>query len=294
MNVHIGINPITWSNDDLPGVGGDISLETCLSETATAGYAGIELGGKFPRDAGQLAPMLEHHGLSLVSGWYSGHLLRQDAKDEAADLKDHLSLLKQMGCKVLIFAEVTSCIHSDIEARASQRPTMNKEQWKLFAERLSDLARMTADEGVMLNYHHHMGTVVQSAEDIDLLMDSTSDDVGLLLDTGHAIYAGADPATIARTYSDRIGHVHCKDVRSAVLARSLNSDSSFLTAVLNGVFTVPGDGCVDYKTVLSIMNEAGYADWLVVEAEQDPSVATPAIYAKLGFENLRKLTAETE
>ncbi len=294
MNVHIGINPITWSNDDLPGVGGDISLETCLSETATAGYAGIELGGKFPRDAGQLAPMLEHHGLSLVSGWYSGHLLRQDAKDEAADLKDHLSLLKQMGCKVLIFAEVTSCIHSDIEVRASQRPTMNKEQWKLFAERLSDLARMTADEGVMLNYHHHMGTVVQSAEDIDLLMDSTSDDVGLLLDTGHAIYAGADPATIARTYSDRIGHVHCKDVRSAVLARSLNSDSSFLTAVLNGVFTVPGDGCVDYKTVLSIMNEAGYADWLVVEAEQDPSVATPAIYAKLGYENLRKLTAETE
>ena len=94
MNVSIGINPITWSNDDLPGVGGDISLETCLSETAAAGYAGIELGGKFPRDAGQLAPMLEHHGLSLVSGWYSGHLLQQDSKDEAADLKGHLDLLK--------------------------------------------------------------------------------------------------------------------------------------------------------------------------------------------------------
>ena len=292
MNVSIGINPITWSSDDLPGVGGDISLETCLSETAAAGYAGIELGGKFPRDAGQLAPMLEHHGLSLVSGWYSGHLLQQDSKDEAADLKGHLDLLKHMGCKVLIFAEVTSCIHSNIGARASQRPRMTDEQWTTFAERLGDLARMTADEGVMLNYHHHMGTVVQSAEDIDRLMDMTGDEVRLLLDTGHAIYAGADLATIAQQYKDRIGHVHCKDVRAAVLQRSLNTDSSFLTAVLNGVFTVPGDGCVDYETILSIMNEAGYEDWLVVEAEQDPSVATPAIYAKLGYENLRKLVAD--
>ncbi len=289
MNVSIGINPITWSNDDLPGVGGDISLETCLTETAAAGYAGIELGGKFPRDAETLTPMLERHGLSLISGWYSSHLLRQSAKSEAAAMKEHLGLLKQMGCKVLIFAEVTSCVHSDIEARASQRPRMSKDQWQQFAERLSDLARMTADDGVMLNYHHHMGTVVQSADDIDLLMEATSDKVQLLLDTGHAIYAGADPTAIAKAYCSRIGHVHCKDVRPAILKRSMNRDSSFLTAVLNGVFSVPGDGCVDYKTVLSILKEAGYEGWLVVEAEQDPSVALPAKYAKLGYENLQSL-----
>ncbi len=289
MNVSIGINPITWSNDDLPGVGGDISLETCLTETAAAGYTGIELGGKFPRDAETLTPMLERHGLSLVSGWYSGHLLQQSTKDEAAAMKEHLGLLKQMGCKVLIFAEVTSCVHSDIEVRVSQRPQMSKDQWHQFAERLSDLARMTADDGVMLNYHHHMGTVVQSADDIDLLMEATSDKVQLLLDTGHAIYAGADPAAIAKAYCSRIGHVHCKDVRPAILKRSMNRDSNFLTAVLNGVFTVPGDGCVDYKTVLSIMKDAGYEGWLVVEAEQYPSVAPPANYAKLGYENLQSL-----
>lgn len=289
MNVSIGINPITWSNDDLPGVGGDISLETCLTEAAAAGYAGIELGGKFPRDAETLTPLLERYGLCLISGWYSSHLLRQSAKDEAAAMKEHLSLLKQMGCKVLIFAEVTSCVHSDIEARVSQRPRMSKDQWQQFGEKLSDLAKMTADDGVMLNYHHHMGTVVQSADDIDLLMEATSDEVQLVLDTGHAIYAGADPAAIATTYSSRIGHVHCKDVRPAILKRSMNRDSSFLTAVLNGVFTVPGDGCVDYKTVLSIMKDAGYEGWLVVEAEQDPSVAPPANYAKLGYENLQSL-----
>lgn len=168
---------------------------------------------------------------------------------------------------------------------------MGKEKWSSFAERLSELARMTADDGVLLNYHHHMGTVVQSAEDIDRLMESTSDDVRLLLDTGHALYAGVDPAAIARTYGSRIAHIHCKDVRSGILERSLNRDSSFLEAVLDGVFTVPGDGCVDYPAVLSAVDEAGYEGWLVVEAEQDPSIAPPAKYATLGYENLRRLTA---
>ncbi len=204
-------------------------------------------------------------------------------------MKEHISLPQQMGCEVLIFAEVTSCVHSDIEARVSQRPRMSNDQWQQFGEKLSDLAKMTADDGVMLNYHHHMGTVVQSADDIDLLMEATSDEVQLLLDTGHAIYAGADPAAIATKYSSRIGHVHCKDVRPAISKRSMNRDSSFLTAVLFGVFTVPGDGCVNYKTVLSIMKDAGYEGWLVVEAEQYPSIAPPANYAKLGYENLQSL-----
>jgi inosose dehydratase len=291
MNVSIGINPITWSNDDLPQVGGDISLETCLRDAAAAGYEGIELGGKFPRDANELGPLLERHGLSLVSGWYSGHLLEQSVKDEAATMKGHLNLLKQMGCNVLIFAEVTSCVHSDKDARVSRRPRLSHDQARQFAERLSELAKMTADDGVMLNYHHHMGTVVQSADDIDQLMEAAADQVQLLLDTGHALYAGADPSAIAKKYASRIGHVHCKDVRPAVLERSLNNDCSFLTAVLNGVFTVPGDGCVDYSSVLAIMKEADYEGWLVVEAEQDPSVAPPAHYANLGCKNLHSLIA---
>ena len=290
-NVAIGINPIVWSNDDLPGVGGDISLETCLSEAAAAGYAGIELGGKFPRDAGRLAPMLENHGLSLISGWYGGRLLQRSARDEAAELQDHLELLQQMGCKVLIFAEVTACIHSDIRARTSQRPNMNTGQWALLARRLSELARWTLDAGVLLSVHHHMGTVVQSAQDIDRLMETTSDAVGLLLDTGHAAYAGADPATIAENYGSRIAHVHLKDVRPTLLQHSLNGDSSFLAAVLNGVFTVPGDGCVDFEAVLSALGKADYEGWLVVEAEQDPSVAPPAQYATSGYQNLKSMLA---
>ena len=289
INVSIGINPITWSNDDLPGVGGHIGLDTCLREAGAAGYAGIELGGRFPRDAGRLAPMLERHGLALVSGWYGGHLLRRSAREEAAELENHLDLLQRMGCRVLVFAEVTSCSHADIATGVSRRPRMNRDQWKRFTARLGELARMTADRGLRLAYHHHVGTVVQSAADIDRLMDTAPDEVRLLLDTGHALYAGADPAAVARTHGNRIAHVHCKDVRRAILERSLNGDSSFPAAVLNGVFTVPGDGCVDFRSVLSALRDAGYEGWLVVEAEQDPSVAPPARYANMGYENLQRI-----
>ena len=291
MNVSIGVNPIVWSNDDLPHLGAEISLETCLADAAAAGYAGIELGGKFPRDPERLAPLLESHGLSLISGWYGAHLLLRDAREEAAELQGHLDLLKRMGCKVLVFAEVTSCTHAESDIGVSRRPRMKRSDWVLFADRVGELARMTADQGVKLAYHHHVGTVVQSAADIERLLETTPDDLWLLLDTGHALYAGADPAAVAQDHGGRIAHVHCKDVRRAIMDRCLNNDSSFPAAVLNGVFTVPGDGCVDLKAVLSFLRQAAYQGWLVVEAEQDPSVAPPARYANLGYENLKRIIA---
>ena len=290
MPISIGINPITWSNDDLQSVGGDISLETCLAETAAAGYAGIELGHKFPRDADALKPLLESYGLALVSGWYSGRLLERDAASERAAMKEHAALLAAMGCDVLIFAEVTGCIHSAADIRLSQRPRTGASDWRRFGERLSEVASACADQGLKLCYHHHMGTVVQSADDIDALMNESSDDVFLLLDTGHAMFAGADPVQLAERYAGRVGHLHCKDVRQGVLQTSINRDCSFLDAVLDGVFTVPGDGCIDFANVFAALSAAGYSGWAVVEAEQDPSVATPAKYAQLGYANLRSLT----
>lgn len=287
MSISLGINPITWSNDDLQHVGANISLQTCLADTAAAGFDGIELGHKFPRQADQLRPLLDEHGLALVSGWYSGRLLSRDADSEAAAMEKHVALLAAMGCDVLIFAEVTGCIHSDINARLSQRPKLAANEWQQFGDRMSELAKVAADSGLKLSYHHHMGTVVQSAEDIDALMQATTDDVYLLLDTGHAYFAGADPVALARQYAGRVGHLHCKDIREYPLRRCRNRDGSFLDAVLDGTFTVPGDGCIDYPGVFAALGD--YSGWAVVEAEQDPSVAPPARYAQLGFENLRAL-----
>jgi inosose dehydratase len=294
MNPRIGINPITWSNDDLQYVGGDISLETCLREASEAGYEGIELGHKFPRDHERLAPLLGAHKLELVSGWYSGMLLTRDARQEAEQLQAHVDLLEAMGCSVLIYAEVTGCIHSDPQARLSQRPHMPPREWPRFGKRLSELASMVSERGLKLCYHHHMGTVVQSREDVNALMDEVSEDVWLLLDSGHAAFAGADPVALARDHSGRIGHVHCKDTRPEVLKYSLNRDCSFLDAVLEGVFTVPGDGDLDFAGIFAELDRHGYAGWVVVEAEQDPSVARPAHYARLGFNNLEQLIRATD
>jgi inosose dehydratase len=293
MAISIGINPITWSNDDLQYVGGNISLQTCLREASQAGYTGIELGHKFPRDAKKLQPLLDEHGLALVSGWYSGRLLERGSAEEIEAMAAHATLLEAMGCDVLIFAEVTGCIHSRPDARLSARPQIAPAQWKNFGERLSEVAKACSDRGLKLCYHHHMGTVVQSAADIDAMMQHTSEDVHLLLDTGHAWFAKADPVALAQQYADRIGHLHCKDIRETVLRRCLNKDCSFLEAVLDGVFTVPGDGCIDYPAIFAALRKVEYEGWAIVEAEQDPSVATPSTFARLGCDNLRELTAQT-
>jgi inosose dehydratase len=289
MNLSIGINPISWTNDDLQYVGGHISLETCLSDASTAGYDGVELGHKFPRDAETLRPILDRHSLSLVSGWYSGQLLARDSASEIESMTAHTDLLRAMGCDVLIFAEVTGCIHGSKDTRLSQRPRLKTEQWSTFGKRLTEVGKAAADKGLKLCYHHHMGTVVQSAEDIDALMNETGEEVYLLLDSGHAMFAGADPVALAKQYADRIGHVHCKDVRETVMQRCLNRDCSFLDAVLDGVFTVPGDGCIDYPGIFAALDNVGYSGWAVVEAEQDPNVADPLVYSTQGFSNLAKL-----
>ena len=286
MSVQFGISPIGWSNDDLPELGGDIPLETCLAEARQAGFAGIELGHKFPRDATLLRPLLERYPLALITGWYSGCLLERSTAEEMAAIEPHRSLLAAMGCAILVYAETSGGIAGDRQCPLSTRPRLSDPDWRGFGARLTELADRLADAGIRLAYHHHMGTVVESEAEIDRLMDATGDSVCLLLDTGHLVFAGAEPAAIARRYARRIVHVHCKDVRTDALARARHNDSSFLDAVLDGVFTVPGDGMIDFASVLTPLAAAGYRGWLVVEAEQDPAKAPPLVYAKRGFAHL--------
>jgi inosose dehydratase len=289
MPVRIGVNPIGWTNDDLHELGGDTPLEVCLDEARQAGYAGIELGRKFPRRASELRPILARHGLALVSGWYGAELRHRSAAAEIQALAEHLALLADLGSTVLVFAETSDSVQGRRDVPVSRRPRLAEEQWRSFADRLTEVAEHTRARGVRLAYHHHMGTVVETAEEIDRLMALSGEAVGLLLDTGHLTYAGADPAAVARQHAGRIAHVHCKDVRPAVLAEARRRDRSFLDAVVDGVFTVPGDGAVDFGAVVRVLKEAGYVGWLVVEAEQDPVKADPLTYARKGFAHLHGL-----
>jgi inosose dehydratase len=291
MSVRLGVSPIGWSNDDLPELGGDTPLETCLAEAQQAGFAGIELGGKFPREAAVLRPLLARHRLALVSGWYGGHLLERSVADEIVAIEAHLRLLVQMGASVVVFAETSGSIAGERQRPISQRRRLSEADWPEFARRLTALAEHVAARGVALAYHHHMGTVIENEAETDRLMGMTGDAVGLVLDTGHLAYVGADPIALARRHHHRIKHVHCKDVRPDVLARVRADDASFLDAVLAGVFTVPGDGSIDFAGVAAMLADIGYDGWLVVEAEQDPELAPPLEYARMGFRHLGAVVA---
>ena len=290
MTIRIGTNPIGWSNDDLPELGGDTPLEVCLAEARQAGFEGIELGHKFPRHPDALLAVLAPFGLACVSGWYSAALLQRDAASELHHLRPHLDLLRAVGSRVMVFAETSNAIHGEQTMPLSRRPVLPPERWAGFGARLTEVGDALLAEGVRLVYHHHMGTVVQSEADIDALMAHTGPSVQLLLDTGHATWGGADPAALAARYADRIGHVHAKDIRAEVRALSDAQGWSFLDSVIEGVYTVPGDGSIDFVRVFR--NLPGYSGWVVIEAEQDPAKADPLRYATLGYRNLVGILAE--
>jgi len=290
--VRIGINPLTWSNDDLPELGGEIPLETCLAEAKQAGYAGVELGHKFPRTPQALKPVVQKHGLEVVSGWYSSALLSRSVDAELDNLEPHLSLLKAMGSNVLVLCETTRAVHGDRSCPLSKRPVLTDAEWTRLCEGLTQVGEHTLKRGIRLAYHAHMGTVVQTAAEIDTLMQRCGKSVWLLLDCGHITYAGDDPVALARKHAGRTAHVHTKDVRKAVLAKALEADAPFLSAVLDGVFTVPGDGHVDFRGFFAELAKVHYDGWLVVEAEQDPKKAHPLTYATMGFKNVQALARE--
>jgi len=286
--VRIGINPLTWTNDDLPELGEQNSLETCLSEAKLAGYDGVELGRKFPRDAATLGPILEKHGLDLVSGWYSARLLERSVDEEIQAMRPHQDLLKALGARAVVFAEVSRCVHGDRSSPLSRRPRLQEKEWQPFCERLDALARHLENQGMKMAYHHHMGTVIQSEDEVDRMMESTGS-VGLLLDTGHLTFAGGDPMRALKRHARRIVHVHCKDIRQDKLALAKKRDLSFLDGVLGDVFAVPGDGSIDFAPLLQGLAASGYEGWLVVEADQDPAKAHPLTHARIGHDCLRPL-----
>lgn len=286
MKARLGIAPIAWSNDDLPELGGDTPLETCLEESRLAGFSGTETGGKFPRTSGELGPILDRHGLKLVSGWYSGELVRNSVEEEKDRIATQLVLFRDLGASVIVYGETSGTVQNRRDAPLTSRPRLADGEFVEYGRKLTALAEHCADYGVPIAFHHHMGTVVETRSEVDLLMRHTGEAVGLLLDTGHITFAGGSSLDLVATHGGRINHVHCKDVRGDVLARVDRAAQSFLDAVLEGVFTVPGDGTIEFEPIARMLVDAGYEGWFVVEAEQDPAKANPFEYAKIGHRAL--------
>ena len=293
LAVRIGVNPVGWTNDDLPWLGAETPLEVVLADGQRIGYQGFELGGRFPRQAAALRAALEPRGLACVSGWWPGRLAARSAEQEEREAEAHVRLLVEAGAGVLVYGEAQDSIQASPEIPLHTRPRLREAAaWRAYGERLTAFARRLLGRGLRLAYHHHVGAYVESAEDVAQLVAATGPEVGLVLDTGHAAFAGADPVELLERHADRVCHVHCKDVRPAVARMARNRAWSFLQSVLAGVFTVPGDGTVDFRRVLSGLDRHGYRGWLVVEAEQDPAVAPSAAYAEKGHRHLAGLLAE--
>jgi inosose dehydratase len=286
-----GTNPIAWANDDDQSIGADIPTRQILHEAGDViGFDGIENGHRWPDDPQELKTLLAHYGLRLVSGWYSTHLLTRSVAQEIAAARPHLEKLTANGCKICIVCECSNTVHGMAEVPVNDRPRLDAGQMAEFGAKVEEFAAYLATQGLTLAYHHHMGSVVESPDDIDAFMAATGPATHLLFDTGHCAFGGGDPLALLRRHAGRVAHFHAKNIRRPVTERVRAEGLSFLQGVMAGAFTVPGDpeGAIDFLPLLKVLADVGYGGWLVIEAEQDPHRYSPLTYQSLGLSALKE------
>jgi inosose dehydratase len=291
QNVRLGVTPTLWWNDDFPSIDIGIPFGQCVSEMALAGFQGCSIGHKYPTDPAVLKAALDLRGLRVSEPWVSTYFTINDMEQQTVDaFEDRLAFIKAVGGTDIVVAEFGRSSHLLPVALFANRPVFSGREWDLLSNGLNRLGKIAASAGMRLCYHHHMGTGVMTRADIDRLMASTDPElVHLLLDTGHLVFAGDDPLSAAQAYAGRIKHVHLKDIRPQVVSRVREEGLSFQAGIEAGVFTVPGDGAIDFVPILDVLGAAGYQGWLVVEAEQDPAKANPLEYALKARAYLREV-----
>ena len=279
--VRLGIAPIAWTNDDMPDLGKENTFEQCVSEMALAGFTGSEIGGKYPTNVPKLKKALDMRGIEICNCWFSSFLISEPYEVTERDFIRQTDFLKAMNAEIIGVSEQSYSIQGKLGQPVWEgKYVMNEEEWKLLADGLNKLGKIAKDKGMKLAFHHHMGTVIQTEEEIERFMELVDPGlVYLLFDSGHLSFAGIDPEKVLKKYVKRVRHVHLKDIRKDMVEKSRSEKWSFLKGVREGVFTVPGDGDVDFSPIFRILEEADYEGWVVVEAEQDPAKADPLEYA---------------
>lgn len=288
MSVKIGISPIAWQNDDLPDLTADFTMEQALNEARDIGYRGVERGRRMPQDTDGLRRYLADNDIALCGGWCSGNLMANSVDEEIAAIRQQVEQFVALKSPCLVYAECSNTVQGDVGTPVNNRPRLDRDEIKGYAGKLSDVAKWMADQGMVLAYHHHMGSMIEDQNDVDWLMDGSSEEVTLLFDTGHLLFGGADVMATLDKWGDRVHHVHFKDVREDVTRMIRSENKSFLDGVIAGAFTVPGDtdGAIDFQAVTDALKKMDYKGWIVVEAEQDPAKANPYEYSKLGYDHI--------
>ncbi|CAN7640457.1 myo-inosose-2 dehydratase [Paenibacillus sp. LjRoot153] len=289
----LGIHPINWVGEDVKEHGADTTFEQIVDEIQKLGLAGTEMGRKYPTDINVLKKELADRGISLVSQWKS--VLFSDPAYREAELeayRKHAQFLKEMGSTVISTAEVGGSLHFDPRRTPNEKEVIRLDEagWQSLAEGLNRAGAIAQEYGLKLTYHHHGGTVVESPEEIDRLMELTDPSlVYLLFDTGHTYYGGGDPLTVLRKHYNRIAYIHLKDIRQAVLDEARAEQVDFVTCIRKGVFTVPGDGCLDFAPIFKELLAREYTGWAMLEGEQDPATHNAYEYAKNALNYIHSL-----
>ena len=287
MSIKIGISPIAWQNDDLPDLTANYTMEQALEESREIGYTGVERGQRMPKDTDGLKAYLDKYDIALCGGWCSGATLVNDFDAEVAQISAQVEQFKALNAPCIVYAECSNTIQGDQGTPVNDRPTLSRDEIKAYAEKLSEVAKWSTDQGMPVAYHHHMGSIIESEDDVNWLMEY-SDPAALRLtfDTGHLLFGGGDVMATLDRWGDRVHHVHFKDIRPDVVKDVRDNRRSFLDAVIAGAFTVPGDGCIDFHAVGKALKGMNYSGWIVVEAEQDPAKAPPKEYSQKGYDHI--------
>lgn len=286
MTVQIGISPIAWQNDDMPEITAAYTMEQALQEAREIGYTGVERGQRMPQDTEGLRSYLSENDIALCGGWCSGNLMVNDVAAEIAAITQQVDQFIALGAPCMVYAECSNTIQGQMGTPVNNRPKLSRDEVTAYAAKLGEVAKWMADRGMPMAYHHHMGSMIESEDDVNWLMAGSSPEVRLCFDTGHMLFGGGDVMATLDRWADRVHHVHFKDIRPDVVRDVRENDRSFLDAVIAGAFTVPGDGCIDFGAVAKYLKKMDYHGWIVVEAEQDPAKAPPYDYSKMGYEHI--------
>lgn len=292
MTVKIGISPIAWQNDDLPDLTAAYTMEQALKESREIGYTGVERGQRMPHDTDGLRSYLEKYDIALCGGWCSGNLHVSPVDQEIAAVTQQVDQFIALNSPCIVYAECSNTVQGMLNTPVNARPNLGRDEVLGYAAKLSEVAKWMQDRGMQMAYHHHMGSMIESEDDVNWLMEGSSDEVKLCFDTGHLLFGGGDVMATMDRWAHRIHHVHFKDIRPDVVKDVRANDRSFLDAVIAGAFTVPGDGCIDFQAVATKLKAMDYSGWIVVEAEQDPAKAPPFEYSQKGYQHILDVCAQ--
>jgi inosose dehydratase len=266
-----------------------MSPDRVLKEMAAVGIEATEFGpdGFLPDDPAAKAATLASYGLKAVGGFVPVVLHNPD-HDPAPEVDRALDSFVAAGGDVLVLSANSGQDGYD------SRPELTQNGWATMFANLDRLAALAASRGVKAALHPHVGTMVETAEDVRRVLAGSS--IPLCLDTGHLLIGGTDPVALAQAHADRVVHVHAKDVDLALAKRVQDGELTYQEAVAQGLYTALGQGDIDFKAIVAALDGAGFDGWYVMEQDTilgaEPVGEGPLADVKASVAFLRALTSE--